>query len=643
MTRLLTGLVGLLLLFAASVVAEAAEVDPSRIIVRLRPSPSGPQAITKGASGRLDFDRVTQAWSVAQVDQVLSPASTPMKGRDAARALRLHDYVILQVPSPVDHQGLLQALRQSPDVEKAEFDVIVRAVGIVTPDDPYFATAQYALRNTGVEPPNDPGTAGADIKMEAGWFYTTGDSAVVLAILDTGLDMGHPEFQDRIWLNPNEEFDDFDNDGNGYIDDGFGWNFYNNNNAPNDNHGHGTHCAGIAAATGNNGVGIAGVDWNCRIMAVKVLGSDGSGSTSSVVGGILYAANEGANVISLSLGHLGNPVDIEAAAVAYAQSLGVIVVAAMGNDDVGTTHYPAAYDGVIAVGATDSDDLRADPLCYSPASGSNYGAWIDVCAPGNNVWSTYLVGFGSYANLCGTSMATPHVAGLVSLMHSLRPGWPLDSVLNILKHTSDDQVGRPNEDIPGFDIYHGWGRINAGRALRALAVEFPPLLSAPESSGGVENELITFEVSAIDSNFTALFFSMSPLTNAALTDHGDGTATFEFVPDFNQEGEYQVEIVVTDGVYSDTAMVSVTVANGCHCPCASDPACNGATDIVDVVNTVGVAFRGEAVIIDPDCFPNPGGRTDVDCSGSTDVLDVVKIIDVAFRGSTLLLCNPCDL
>ncbi len=640
-------------LFTASVIvvmgllttatARGEEYDRSRVIVRLRPT-STPVAITKASSGRADFDRVTRLLRVDRIDALLSPDATPVKGRVHAERLRLYDYAVVRVPSPAEPDAFLATLRKSPDVERADFDVVVRAVsGSVSPNDTYFASSQYALVNTGTQPPYDPGTSDADIDMDEGWFYTTGDSSTVLAIIDTGIDFGHPEFLGRIWTNPDEEFNEEDDDNNGLIDDGFGWNFHNNNNAPNDGNGHGTHVAGIAAANGNNGSGVAGLNWHCKIMPLKALSDSGSGFTSSVWRAIIYAANEGADVISMSLGRPGSPVDSESVAIEYAESLGVIIVAAMGNDDVGTSHWPAAYDGVISVGATDSDDQRADPFCYSPISGSNYGAWIDVCAPGDNVWSTYLTAFGSYANLCGTSMATPHVAGLVSLMKSLRPGWETDSVLHILKNTSDDQVGRPTEDVAGFDIYHGWGRINSARALRLLSVAFTPELVAPDSVEVTEAEPVSFGLSATDSNLTTLFFSMSPLPNAALTDHGDGTATLDFTPDYSQSGGYTVQFVVTDGVLADSSEVVITVANGCQCPCFADPGCNGFADIVDVVNTISVAFRGSAAFLDTDCFPNPGGRTDVNCTESTDVIDVVRMIDVAFRGQTASFCDPCSL
>jgi subtilisin family serine protease len=642
--RILTTCLAILFLgLFGAVRSDAVEYDYSRVIVRLRSAAAGPVAITKGSSGRPEFDKLVSNLRVERIDQLMPHAPSADNGRRYAEQLRLHDYAVVHTPTGTNPQQFIAELRKSPEIESAEFDVIIRAVsGTVNPDDTYFGANQYALVNTGTQPPWDPGTADADIDMDEGWTYTTGDSSVILAILDTGLDPNHPEFAGRFWINPDEEFDDIDNDSNLLVDDVFGWNFNGENNATNDGNGHGTHVAGIAAASGNNGMGVAGVNWHCKVMTVKVLGSDGSGSSSSVTSGIYYAANEGAHIISMSLG-AGASSGAQEAAVAYAESLGVIVVAAMGNDDVGTMQWPAAYDGVISVGATDSDDNRADPFCYSPLSGSNYGAWIDVCAPGENVWSTYPVSFGSYANLCGTSMATPHVSGLASLMLGLRPGWTTDSVLHILKNTSDDLVGRPIEDVAGFDIYHGWGRINTARALRILSVEFAPIIVTPDSAEVTENEPLSFGITATDSNLTTLTFSAAPPANATLTDHGDGTATFDFNPDYSQSGEYTIEFIASDGVLADTSQVVITVANGCQCPCHADPGCNGAIDVVDVVNTISVAFRGESSLIDPDCFPNPGGRTDVDCSGSTDIIDVVRMVGVAFRGETPNFCDPCSL
>ncbi|MBI3871806.1 MAG: S8 family serine peptidase [candidate division Zixibacteria bacterium] len=628
--------------------ATVAGRDPSTLIVKLRPPASGKaMTITRGHSGRADFDRLADALRIPEVRQVFPPRIAPDRLRAEAEKLRMADFVEIRIPDGADLDPVKAQLAQSPDVELVEDNVIERIDGgAMVPNDPYFDTLQYGPHNTGVQPPYDPGTAGADCDMEAAWGITTGDSNTVLAIIDTGIDYNHPDLYGKIWLNGNEldekSDDGIDNDSNGFVDDFIGWNFADNSNSPHDDNGHGTHVSGIAGAIGDNGVGIAGMNWKCRLMAVKVLDATGSGTSTQVAQGIYYATNNGADVISMSLGHLGAPAPAESIAVMYAYAAGVTVVAAMGNNNAGTTNYPAAYDSVISVGATNSRDRRAVPFCFSPTSGSNFGPWIDVCAPGDNVWSLLPTYFGSYGNRCGTSMATPHVSGLAALIKGLRPAWPPDSVRYLIRRSAEDQVGDPSEDTPGFDIYYGYGRINGRIALQALTIPFPPILSVPGAQTVTEGDTLSFTVSASDSNLTDPMISAAPLTNTALTDHGNGTATLQFIPDYTQAGSYALQFIASDGTLADTDSVAITVLNGCQCPCHGDPKCDGASDILDVVKTIEVAFRGAAAIFDVDCFPDPGGRTDVNCSGVTDIIDVVKVIDVAFRGQPATFCNPCS-
>ncbi|MEW5701639.1 MAG: S8 family peptidase [Candidatus Zixiibacteriota bacterium] len=632
----------------------AEEYDRTTLVVKLAPTSDGARRITKGQSGRPDFDRIIADFDVATVRQVFPPTQVPAHRRDLAQKMRMADFVIVRVPDGVDPDALKYRFEKSSGVEKVEFDRIVRiCAGPMIPNDTYFSTHQYALHNDGTQPPYDPGTAGADCEMEAAWAITTGDTNVVLAIIDTGLDYLHSEFAGRLWNNTGEEFDDIDNDSNGKVDDVFGWNFVGNNNSPRDDHEHGTHVAGIAAANGNNGVGIAGINWHCRIMPLKALGADGSGTSTNIAAAIEYAADMGADVISMSLGYTSTTggADVESLAVLYAVSVGVTVVAAIGNDDNSLPHYPSAYPNVIAVGATDPDDHRADPFCWDPQSGSNYGSYIDVCAPGGRIWST-LPGFavwpscdvypsGGYGDLSGTSMATPHVSGLACLVKALRPGWPPDSVARVIRLGAEDQVGRPEEDTPGFDVYHGWGRINGRITLQSLALAFPPILSVPGPQTVTEADTLRFTVTASDSNFTYPVFSIGPLANASVVNHGDGTAEVMIVPDYDQQGAHQLVIMASDGALADTDSVAVTILDGCRCQCHGDPICDAIADLRDVVKAVDMAFRGGAPILDVDCPAFPGGRADVNCDGVVTVVDVVRIVDTAFRGQPPDYCDPC--
>ena len=276
-----------------------------------------------------------------------------------------------------------------------------------TPDDPGYSL-QWGLHNTGQSP--FYGTAGADIDAPIAWNTTTG-SGVVVAVVDTGVDYTHEDLAVNIWINPVEiAGNGIDDDGNGYIDDIRGWNFCSATNDPMDDNGHGTHCAGIITAVGNNGVGVTGVNWEAKIMPLKFLDSSGSGYTSDAISAILYANKMGAKVISNSWGGTGSSRSLKEAIDASS----AVVVCAAGNDaeNIDTTPlYPASYNSsnIIAVAATDYND--------NLASFSNYGSKsVDIAAPGVMIRSTY--SDNRYAYLSGTSMATPYVSGVAALVYA---------------------------------------------------------------------------------------------------------------------------------------------------------------------------------------------------------------------------------
>jgi len=276
---------------------------------------------------------------------------------------------------------------------------------------------KYAEKNMLIhltEKPNDPGWENQwgpqDIHCPKAWDNGVGSTEVTLAIVDTGVDYHHEDLSAR------------------YIG---GRDIVNNDNDPMDDNGHGTHCAGIAAGTINNEKGIAGIA-QVSIMAVKVLNSIGSGSYSDVADGIVYAADNGADVISLSLGGPTSAGVLEDACN-YAWQNGAVIVAAAGNDGTTNKLYPAAYDNVIAVAANDKKDERA--------WFSNYGDWVDVSAPGVNIFSTYPHDNsrpdGKYKYLSGTSMACPHVAGVAALAKSWNPSWSNKQIRQKIFDTAD--------------------------------------------------------------------------------------------------------------------------------------------------------------------------------------------------------------
>jgi subtilisin family serine protease len=274
------------------------------------------------------------------------------------------------------------------------------------------------------------------------WLKGYQGQGITVAVLDTGVDLDHPDLADNIWVNPGEiPENNFDDDGNGFIDDVNGWNFYYDSNNTWDANGHGTHVAGTIAAVDDNS-GTTGVAPSAKIMPIQVL-DDLEGRSAldpnTVAQGIYYAVNNGARVLNLSLG--GTSLDAEQqAAIEYAAQKGCIVVMAAGNDGGGSPNYPAVHaeSWGLAVGAIDSQGYMAD---FSNRAGDNLSAYIT--APGVDIGSTapdedYYSGEQDYRILNGTSMATPHVAGIVALMLSANPNLTDAYVRNILASTSSN-------------------------------------------------------------------------------------------------------------------------------------------------------------------------------------------------------------
>ncbi|MBD2295708.1 S8 family serine peptidase [Anabaena sphaerica FACHB-251] len=291
---------------------------------------------------------------------------------------------------------------------------------------------------------------GADmVNAPTAWQNGHTGQGIIVAVLDTGVDYNHEDLNDNIWTNTKEiAGNGIDDDGNGYIDDIQGWNFDNNNNNVLDNNGHGTHVSGTIAGE-NNGSGVTGVAFNSKIMAVKVLDQNGSGSYGNIANGIRYAVDNGADVINLSLGGNASNNTLKSA-IEYAGNKGVIVVMAAGNDGGSTPSYPAryAYDSGIAVGAVNKSNQLTD---FSNRSGSQEIKY--VTAPGEDIYST--VPNNQYANYSGTSMAAPHVAGVVALMLSANPNLTEGQVRDIITSTAENdpnpqQPSQPSNPMPSL-------------------------------------------------------------------------------------------------------------------------------------------------------------------------------------------------
>jgi thermitase len=451
---------------------EATEFAPGVVIVKFAEGVTVKMEKKEGyvTTGIPSIDALNKKHGVRELVKIFSPEPRSEKGKNAYRELGLGRVYSFVATPEANVQAMVSEYEADPNVEYAEPDYVGHAHFI--PNDPNF-WRQWGLYNTGLNPPEHPGTVDADVDATEAWPWWAPEHVIVLAILDTGVDIDHPDLSGVIWQNTPEcsGIGGIDDDGNGYVDDCNGYDFANGDGNPQDDHGHGTVNAGIAGAHTNNNVGVAGMVGGSfnphRIMAVKVLDSNNFGYYSWWEAGLYYAANNNASVINMSMGGTSFSSTLQTA-VNYAWGQGCVVVASMGNANSSTPQYPAAFTNAIAVGATDTDDSRCVPPDWQtfgmPTGGSNYGSHIDVVAPGNWIYST--VWNNTYGYWAGTSMAAPYVSGLAAMI--MCEQWPEpspDVVRQIIQSTADDTVGLPGEDTPGWDQYYGWGRINAKRAL----------------------------------------------------------------------------------------------------------------------------------------------------------------------------------
>ena len=344
-----------------------------------------------------------------------------------AAAIGLDRWFEVALPRGSDAKAIAARLGALPGVEVAE---IVGIGGVAAdapaPDDPGYPV-QWGLENTGQAVNHVVGQAGADVRARAAWHVTTGSAATVIAVLDSGVDP-HREFAARMLP---------------------GWNVPAANADTGDQcSGHGTHCAGIAAATGNDGSGVAGMDWRARILPVTVL-SGCTGATAWLADGLVWASDHGADIMNLSLQYSVETQYLRDA-VAYAIQGGATVVAAAGNTGANGVAVPARWPEVLAVGSLNSLD--------APSGSTAVGPQVDVAAPGVTIYST--VGTSQADFKSGTSMAAPLVAGTLSLMRAIAPGLPAAQREQLLVQSCVDVSNA------GFDERTGWGRVDAGAAVR---------------------------------------------------------------------------------------------------------------------------------------------------------------------------------
>lgn len=368
-------------------------------------------------------------------------ASEGIRVREKLRHLR--DLRIIELEAGDDPAAAVERLRSTGRYEFVELDLLRHVA--VEPNDPQFANGGlWALKNTG----QANGVAGADIKAPAAWDLQREAPGVIVAVVDTGVNLAHQDIATNLWQNPAPTFGDVN-----------GARFLNNSQSgnPQDDNGHGTHVAGTIGALGDNNLGTAGIAWRVQIMAVKVFSSSGTGSNSDIARGVEYAVARGAHIINASYGGLGNTTftNTELAAITAARDAGIIFVAAAGNDaanmDV-SRFYPAnhALDNIVTVG----NSTRRDEL--SPTS--NFGSAVDLFAPGTDIVSLSHATVNGTATLSGTSMAAPHVSGALALLKARFPNDIYRQLINRLLRGAD-----PGERFASKA--HTGGRLNLLAAL----------------------------------------------------------------------------------------------------------------------------------------------------------------------------------
>lgn len=427
-------------------------------------------------------------------------------------ALNEHQLAIRKVVVPGKVYLIEMAQSQIPDLTlldqiQAKLDKLKLPLAVVEPD--FIVSRQYF--------PNDPDfnllwglhnevppATGGDISAHKAWQITTDAREVVVAVIDTGIEYTHHDLHANMWVNPSEiAGTGIDNDGNGYIDDVYGYDFYNDNGDPMDDNFHGTHCAGTIGAIGDNGIGVTGTAWSVQLMALKFLNASGRGTTSDAIAAINYAADNGAQILSNSWGGSGYS---NALYLAIKQA-GILCVAAAGNsgqDADSFPLYPAAFDLdiVISVAATD----RFDKL----ASFSTYGLQsVDLAAPGVSIYSTGLNDL--YMSASGTSMAAPHVSGACALLLGLDPTLsPAQIKLHLLNST---------DPIPWLETkVKSGGRLNLNRFIRGLSDE-APIITSPDEAIGYIGKAFSYQITA--ENYPQ-WFAAESLPNGLQLDRTSG-------------------------------------------------------------------------------------------------------------------------
>ncbi|MBK9139810.1 MAG: tandem-95 repeat protein [Verrucomicrobia bacterium] len=509
---------------------------PGQLLVRFKPAAVSPSVRSRVLE--------TASAGIHRVHPVgRHPARARLMGAEAASVF--DGLVRVELQDTNATEAVRARLARDPAVLYVEPNYILRTHDqpprqSVLPND-FFLGRQWHLQNTG----QGNGRPGADIKATEAWAYSTGSRAVTVAVIDTGIDYFHPDLEANIWVNPGEiPGNGEDDDGNGYVDDVYGFDFVSEDSDPMDDQVHGTHVAGIIGAVGNNRIGVSGVCWEVSLMALKAFNDRGEAMLSDVIEAIEYAIANGARILNASWGQTDQSRAL-AEAITAAHRAGLIIVASAGNANTDALAYPAAYPEPITVAALDAQDRRA--------IFSNFGWYVDLAAPGDLIFSTFHE--NRYDLLSGTSMAAPQVSGVAALVLARQPEFTNTEVETILRNSVDEL--RSDRPIGG-------GRINAGKAARIQTPLPSAFLKLPEVLFGrmdlpgtaAGERFASYRIEAgpgiYPTNWTTLHESSVPVE--------DGPLVPGFSTDRLPEGVNTLRLVVTDTLgqeASDRAVVTV--------------------------------------------------------------------------------------